>query len=131
MPAEAGSAAGADGPDQAGPRAIPASWPAPSTRPRQRSGVSAVELDENLALYDDVGHLLILLNTSAAAVWELCDGAMTVEQVVEVLAAPHPDEAELIAEDVRQTVRKLAELELVADDAEEDAGGGGQDAATP
>ena len=37
-------------------------------------GAAAVELDDNVALYDDVGQLLILLNMSAAAVWERCDG---------------------------------------------------------
>ena len=115
MSDEAGVPGGVDESEEEGTVVIPADWPAPSTRPAQRGGVSAVELDENLALYDDVGQLLILLNTSAAAVWELCDGETTVDQMVEVLAAPHPAEAALIAEDIRQTVRRLAELELVAD----------------
>ena len=33
-----------------------------------RDGTSAVSLDDNLAIYDDVGHRLILLNVAAAAV---------------------------------------------------------------
>lgn len=119
-----GETGGADEPSEVSGVVVPADWPAPSTRPAPRGRVSGVELDENLALYDDVGQLLILLNTSAAAVWELCDGATTVAEMVEVLAGPHPAEAELIAEDVRQTVRRLAELALVADadaDAAQDA----------
>jgi len=127
MPGEASEPGGGDKPEEVSAVAIPADWPARSTRPAPRRGVSAVELDENLALYDDVGQLLILLNLSAAAVWELCDGATTVGEMVEVLAGPHPAEAELIAEDVRQTVRRLAELALVAD-AEADHG---QDALAP
>ena len=43
---------------------MPADWPTGDTRPRRREGASAVELDDNLALYDDVGQLLILLNAS-------------------------------------------------------------------
>jgi len=122
MPDEVGVPGEADGSGEASGVVVPADWPAPSTRPAPRGAVSAVELDENLALYDDVGQLLILLNTSAAAVWELCDGTTTVGEMVEVLAGPHPAEAELIAEDVRQTVRRLAELALVADaDADADA----------
>jgi Coenzyme PQQ synthesis protein D (PqqD) len=83
--------------------------------PTRRAGASAVELDDNLALYDDVGQLLILLNTSAAAVWERCDGRTTVDDMVEALAVAHGTHTEDIAEDVRQTVAKLAELGLVAE----------------
>ena len=43
-----------------------------------------------MALYDDVGQLLILLNTSAAAVWERCDGATTLDDIARELAAAHP-----------------------------------------
>ena len=84
----------------------------------RREGAPAVELDDNLALYDEVGQLLILLNSSAAAVWELCDGTTTlddmVRQLAEVLGATGSD-AEELAEDVRLTVRKLADLGLVVD----------------
>jgi hypothetical protein len=78
--------------------------------------VSTAELDQNLALYDDVCQKLILLNTSAAAVWELCDGARTLDEIVNVLTDAHPAEAEVIGDDVWQTVRKLAELGLVGDE---------------
>ena len=83
--------------------------------PTRRAGASTVELDDNVAVYDDVGQLLILLNTSAAAVWEHCDGTTTVDDMVRALAAAHPDDAADIGEDVRQTVRKLVELGLVVD----------------
>jgi hypothetical protein len=82
--------------------------------PRRRPGVSVVALDDNVALYDDVGQLLILLNPSAAAVWEGCDGS-TLGQLVGRLAAAHDEDRGLIGHDVRQTVRKLAELGLVAE----------------
>jgi hypothetical protein len=75
-----------------------------------------VELDDNVALYDTAGQLLIMLNSSAAAVWERCDGATTLDEMVGKLAEAHrADDAGAIAEDVRLTVRKLAELGLVVD----------------
>ncbi len=95
--------------------------PSGRLRPLRRGGSSAVELDDNLALYDEVGQFLILLNTSAATVWELCDGATTVDEMVRALARVHPEQAAEIEEDVRQTVAKLAELGLVVD-ADPDAG---------
>jgi hypothetical protein len=83
--------------------------------PTRRVGASAVELDDNVAVYDDVGQILILLNTSAATVWERCDGRTTVNDMVGALAVAHGAHAEDIAEDVRRTVAKLAELGLVAE----------------
>jgi Coenzyme PQQ synthesis protein D (PqqD) len=101
---------------------VEADWPDGAARPARRAGVSAVELDENVAVYDEVGQLLILLNTSAATVWELCDGATTLDEMRRVLASAHVGPPAEIAEDVRQTVRKLAELGLVTDaDADADA----------
>lgn len=90
-----------------------ASWPEADSVPVRRVGASAVELDDNLAVYDEVGQLMILLNSSAGAVWNLCDGSTTVAAMVRELAETYPNEASFIGEDVRGTLRKLAELGLV------------------
>lgn len=90
-----------------------ASWPEADSVPVRREGASAVELDDNLAVYDDVGQLMILLNSSAGAVWNLCDGSITVAAMIRELAETYPDQASVIGEDVRETLRKLAELGLV------------------
>jgi hypothetical protein len=92
---------------------MPTDAPSEVTRPLRRTGASTVELDDNVAVYDDVGQLLILLNTSAAAVWERCDGATPVDDMVRALAVSHGTDAAEIADDVRQTVDKLFELGLV------------------
>ena len=94
---------------------MPADWPHGESVPLRREGAAAVELDDNVALYDELGQLLILLNTSAAAVWERCDGATTLHAMVRELVAAHPADAAVIGEDVRQTVGKLAELGLLVD----------------
>jgi hypothetical protein len=85
----------------------------------RREGAAAVELDDNLALYDEVGQLLIMLNSSAAAVWNCCDGTTTLDDMVHELAETHRADApsaRTIGEDVRLTVRKLAELGLVVEE---------------
>jgi len=94
---------------------MPADWPNGDTRLLRQGGSSAVALDDNLALYDEVGRHLILLNTSAATVWELCDGTNTLDEMLAALTRVHPEQAAEVAEDVRQTVGKLAELGLVVD----------------
>jgi acetyl-CoA carboxylase carboxyltransferase component len=94
---------------------MPTEEPGAPSLPTRRAGAATVALDDNVAVYDDIGQLLILLNTSAAAVWDHCDGATTVDDMVRALAAAHPDDAAEIAEDVRQTVGKLVDLGLVVD----------------
>jgi hypothetical protein len=54
-----------------------------------------------------------MLNSSAALIWECCDGAMTVDDMVRQLTVTHAADAAEIAGDVRRTVAKLAELGLV------------------
>ena len=92
---------------------VGASWPEADSVPARHEGASVVRLDDNLAVYDDVGQLMILLNSSAGAVWNLCDGSTTVAAMVRELAEMYPDEAPVIGDDVRGTLRKLAELGLV------------------
>jgi hypothetical protein len=92
---------------------VEASWPEADSVPVRREGATALALDDNLAVYDDVGQLMILLNSSAGAVWNLCDGSTTVAAMVRELAEMYPDEASVIGDDVRGTLRKLAELGLV------------------
>jgi hypothetical protein len=97
---------------------VRAEWPDGSSRPVRREGADAVALDDNVALYDDVGQLLIMLNSSAAAIWELCDGTTTLDDMMRELADRHEADAAdagVIGRDVRQTVCKLAELGLVVD----------------
>jgi coenzyme PQQ synthesis protein D (PqqD) len=82
-----------------------------------------VPLDDNVAVYDEVGHLLILLNVGAAAIWERCDGVATFDEIVAGLAASHHGDVDVIAEDAWHTVRKLTELGLVEEPAEEPLAG--------
>jgi hypothetical protein len=90
-------------------------WPEGASVPARREGASAVDLDENVAVYDDVGQLLILLNSSAGSVWKLCDGSTTVDEIVDALGETYPDAAGVIGDDVRETLRKLAEMGLVSE----------------
>jgi hypothetical protein len=92
---------------------VDAGWPEPSSVPVRREGAAGVALDDNIAVYDDVGQLMILLNSSAGAVWNLCDGSTTVAEMVRALAETFPEEAALIGDDVRDTLRRLAEIGLV------------------
>jgi len=83
--------------------------------PLSRSDISTVELDDNIAIYDEVGRVLVLLNVSAFAVLESCDGATPFKKIVADLAHRYETDLDLVREDVWRTVRKLASMGLVSD----------------
>lgn len=90
-------------------------WPHAGSLPMARADLSAVPLDDNVAIYDEVGRTLVMLNSSAAAVLERCDGATPFADMVAELAQEHGEDASGISEDVWRTVRKLASMGLVQD----------------
>jgi hypothetical protein len=96
-------------------RPVDDTWPLAESVPVRRPNTSTVPLDQSVGLYDEVGHALIMLNPSAAAIWERCDGLSSAEQMVEVLAKEHAVDETDIRDDVWRTLHKLATLGLVSD----------------
>jgi hypothetical protein len=90
-------------------------WPTAMSLPRSRPDLSTVALDDNIAIYDELGQVLVLLNVSAFAVLEACDGMTPFKRIVADLAAQHGAEYDVVREDVWRTLRKLASMGLVAD----------------
>jgi hypothetical protein len=79
-------------------------------RPRQRAGVTLRRKSDRVTLRDADGTTLCALNDSAAAVWELCDGATSptemISAVCELCGVP--------LEDARQQVgQSLSDLQRV------------------
>lgn len=56
-------------------------------KPKRRDGVQMAVIDNEMVLYDANLGQAGYLNTSAAAVWQLCDGALTAEGIASALAA--------------------------------------------
>ena len=55
-------------------------------RPRQGSGIQMLRLGEETVLCDLAGHQRCSLNETAAALWELCDGCTTVEEMADAVS---------------------------------------------
>ena len=77
------------------------------TRPMRRDGVQIAVIDNEMVLYDANLGQAGYLNTSAAAVWQLCDGALTAEEIAETLAAEIGEDPAMLLPDV---VAVLAEF---------------------
>ena len=69
--------------------------------------------DAEMLLFHEARQVVHTLNTSAWAVWDLCDGTRTVAQIARELSAAvgHPFDA--VLQDVHAVVRQLGTLTLL------------------
>lgn len=72
--------------------------------PTRRAGIQAKPLHDELVLYDTGGSAIHVLNPTAAAVWNLCDGAHSLDEIAAALAVAF---AVAPGEDVRGDVRRI------------------------
>lgn len=75
--------------------------------------VTEVEVDGRACLYSPRATDVVLLNQTASDVWFLCDGSLTVEQVVDRLATAYTVDAAAIDADVRAAVRSFHDAGLM------------------
>jgi hypothetical protein len=59
-------------------QSVEAGW-----RPNRAPGIEERTAGSDLVLYDSTGGRLHVLNLTAAAVWRLCDGSKTVDDILE------------------------------------------------
>ncbi len=85
------------------------------SRPRRRDNVLTQETSDGLVLLDPDGGEYFALNEVGARVWELCDGARTVTEVVGVLAEEFEAPSEVIRDDVLELLEELAAERLVTE----------------
>jgi hypothetical protein len=77
-------------------------------RPLRREGVWLRATSDENAVYDPVTKGLHLLNETARAIWELCDGETTPDEMVRAICEVSGLPVEVVTEDVQRT---LAEFE--------------------
>jgi hypothetical protein len=85
----------------------------PATRPARVRDAEEYRLDDEMLVYVSRSETAYVLNRSAAAIWELCDGTRTVEEItVELGQCVGRSGADLLP-DVVQGVARLREAGLV------------------
>jgi coenzyme PQQ synthesis protein D (PqqD) len=72
---------------------------------RRREGLSERALPDELVLYDPETDKAYLLNRSAAAIWDLCDGERSMPELAAELAGGVP--GEILLQEVASAVERL------------------------
>ena len=86
-------------------------------RPKRIEGVHRRELPEDECILLEPGEALaVVLNPTAAAVWDLCDGARRLEEIAGTLAERFVEVGKArVHSDIEAVVRQLIESKLLVD----------------
>ena len=78
-------------------------------KPEYRGEIVALEAEDELVLYDPKADHVHLLNTVAAAVYELCDGTNTVEGIIRLVKEQVPSSTSGVENDLIQLFASFLE----------------------
>jgi hypothetical protein len=79
-----------------------------------RKSVPWRALDTEALVVDVKGGLLYPLNSVGARIWDLCDGARSVDEIVGLLAAEFEAPEPTIRADATEFIERLADAKLVS-----------------
>jgi PqqD family protein of HPr-rel-A system len=85
-------------------------------RPRRAADVVTSEVLDELVAYAPASSQAVSLNASARAIWELCDGTRTLDEICSELAEEAGVAPEALRGDVTGAIDRFRELGLVVGD---------------
>jgi hypothetical protein len=83
-------------------------------KPAQKSGTVHYEVLNEMVVYSPDTMQAASLNESASAIWELCDGTRTIDEICRDLASQIGMTPDRLSDDVKNVVNRLYELELLS-----------------
>ncbi len=81
--------------------------------PTRTETIPGKDLGDEYVFYDAAGDSVHVLNATARAVYILCDGTRSIEEVARAIAGEYDVDEQTALRDVRETVARLVELGLL------------------
>ena len=78
-----------------------------SAKPKQKSGYHLEMMDGELLLYHLDETQILYFNDTASLIWHLCDGQLTINEIITLLSEAYPHAAGTMAADVEETVQQF------------------------
>lgn len=75
--------------------------------PKQCKGFLIERMEGEIVLLHPARNIVIHANETAALVWQLCDGAHTIDEIIKILTGAYPDARTQIAAEVPDTIQRL------------------------
>jgi hypothetical protein len=70
------------------------------------------KIDNEITVYHPSLTTSIYLNESGAVIWELCDGKRTIAEIIDILVAAYPENAESIEAGVLDIIGRLVDKNI-------------------
>jgi hypothetical protein len=86
---------------------------ASSDRPVRLDGGLECRVQDELLVYVPTREIAVSLNASARAVWELCQGRLSVDEITEALGSRYGVSTHLLRPDVDAAIGRLRDLGLL------------------
>jgi pyrroloquinoline quinone biosynthesis protein D len=86
-------------------------------RPLRSPGVRVADRGGDAKLVDGSGTPVLALNDTALAIWDLCDGATTVEEMVEAVVTAFAVDLPEATADVEDVIGQLGRMGVLDDSA--------------
>jgi hypothetical protein len=82
----------------------------PTSKPIRKPDYRLELVDDETMLYNPADTKIISFNQTAALIWHLCDGQISMEEMISALQEAYPDSRDEIAEDVRATLEQFEKI---------------------
>ena len=81
----------------------------------QRNDINIIEkiMDDEVVLYNKTNHNIHNLNRTAAILWNLCDGEMTIEEMIKYLHDNFNGSKKTIEDDVMKNLEEMENVNLI------------------
>lgn len=81
--------------------------------PQQKPDFRLEQLDGELLLYHPSRTTIIYCNPTASLIWQLCDGARPVAEIVSLLSAAYEQPADTLAAEVTATLEEFRQQQAI------------------
>ena len=81
-------------------------------RPRARQDITVQDIGDEVMLHDSANEKIHVLNHSAYAIWELCNGENTLEDICAQMSTMYPSAGPDLIADIQATIEGLKERML-------------------
>lgn len=82
-------------------------------RPLRKKGVWLRQVGGENALYDPDSSSVHLLNDTALAIWDLCDGDVQPDEMIEAICQISSLHKDIVSEDVHRTLEEFEQAGLI------------------
>lgn len=80
---------------------------------RVRDDIQAQNIGDEVMLHDSSGQTIHVLNHTAYAIWKLCDGQHTLDEISDIIFEKYPDAGSWLKDDIQTTIEDFRQKNLL------------------